>query len=110
MSLHTLLRDLGHALMQAGWFCGFRLYPATCWTDKLTSYSAYRDRAGGAGPAQAGYSGLPVRLITVGQPYLLLRSIFFFFFSRITVLADSDRWGARKFTIGPFTAPVWYHE
>ena len=24
-----------------------------------------------------------------------------------TILADSDRWGARKFTIGPFTAPVW---
>jgi len=24
-----------------------------------------------------------------------------------TVLADSDRWGARKFTIGPFTAPGW---
>ena len=24
-----------------------------------------------------------------------------------TIPADSDRWGARKFTIGPFTAPVW---
>ena len=24
-----------------------------------------------------------------------------------TIPADIDRWGARKFTIGPFTAPVW---
>ena len=24
-----------------------------------------------------------------------------------TIPADSDRWGARKFTIRPFTAPVW---